>query len=134
MPHEILTQRLTAMSKPSRTRLPLRRTRATTVEGTVAGNKVSVTTGEYPDGTLGEIFIDMHKTGAAFHALMNCFAMLVSLCLQHGVPLSLLVKRFRGVTFEPAGLVTGHEGITEVTSVVDFVFQALARDYAGQAE
>ena len=124
----------TKMSKPTRSRLPLRRSRTTTVEATVAGNKISLTTGEYPDGTLGEIFIDMHKTGAAFHSLMNCFAMLVSLCLQHGVPLSLLVKRFVGVNFEPCGPVTGHEGITHAKSVVDFVFQVLARDYAGHVK
>jgi ribonucleoside-diphosphate reductase alpha chain len=89
--------------------------------------------GEYADGSLGEVFIDMHKTGAAFHSLMNCFAILVSLCLQHGVPLSLLVKRFAGLSFEPQGPVTGHDGITEARSVIDFVFQVLARDYPEQA-
>lgn len=107
----------------------MRRQRTTTIEAVIAGNKISVTTGEYQDGTLGEIFVDMHKTGAAFHSLMNCFAMLVSLCLQHGVPLELLVKRFVGVNFEPCGPVSGHEGITHAKSVVDFVFQVLARDY-----
>jgi ribonucleoside-diphosphate reductase alpha chain len=113
----------------TRTRLPMRRQRTTTIEAVIAGNKISVTTGEYPDGTLGEIFVDMHKTGAAFHSLMNCFAMLVSLCLQHGVPLELLVKRFVGVNFEPCGPVSGHEGVSHAKSVVDFVFQVLARDY-----
>lgn len=74
---------------------------APTFEGAVGTHKITLTSGERPDGSLGEIFIDMHKTGSAFHSLMNCFAILVSLCLQHGVPLSLLVKRFTGVNFEP---------------------------------
>lgn len=116
-----------------RERLAKRRSN-TTVEGVVGGNKISLTVSTFEDGSVGEIFIDMHKTGSAFHTLMNCFAILVSLCLQHGVPLSLLVKRFTGVNFEPCGLVHGHEGITYASSLVDFVFQVLARDYSEQAK
>lgn len=119
-------------SSPNRERLDSRR-RSSAVEGCIGGHKVVVTMGEYADGTLGEIFIDMHKTGAAFHSLMNCFAILVSLCLQHGVPLSLLVKRFVGLKFEPSGAVTGHDGIDNADSVIDFVFKVLARDYPAQA-
>jgi len=111
-----------------RDRLPKRR-RGRTLEASVAGHLVIVTTGEYEDGTLGEIFIDMHKEGAAFRSLMNCFAILVSLCLQHGVPLSLLVKRFTGVSFEPCGRVSGHRGIEQASSVVDYIFRALSEEY-----
>lgn len=116
------------MGKTNRSRLPSRR-HGCTLEAAVGGHLVVVTTGEYEDGTLGEIFIDMHKEGAAFRSLMNCFAILVSLCLQHGVPLALLVKRFTGVSFEPSGLVTGHNGIGSATSVVDYIFRALDAEY-----
>ena len=121
------------MSKLNRVRLPKRRS-GFTLESAVAGHKVFLRTGEYEDGTLGEIFIDMHKEGAAFRSLMNCFAILVSLCLQHGVPLSLLVKRFTGVSFEPCGPVSGHDTITSATSVVDYIFRALAVEYGGSSE
>lgn len=113
---------------PIRHRLPKRR-RGFTQEAKVAGHAVIVTTGEYEDGSLGEIFIDMHKEGAAFRSLMNCFAILVSLCLQHGVPLGLLVKRFSGTRFEPSGPVSGHERIESASSVVDYVFRALEGAY-----
>lgn len=116
---------------PSRLRLPKRR-KGHTLEATVAGHTVIVTTGEYDDGTLGEVFIDMHKEGAAFRSLMNCFAILVSLCLQHGVPLSLLVKRFTGLKFDPAGPVSGHAEIESATSVVDYIFRALESAYPGK--
>ena len=115
-----------------RDRLPKRR-RGRTLEASVAGHLVIVTTGEYEDGTLGEIFIDMHKEGAAFRSLMNCFAILVSLCLQHGVPLSLLVKRFTGVAFEPSGKVIGQPGIESAKSIVDCIFRMLANEYPEQA-
>jgi ribonucleoside-diphosphate reductase alpha chain len=120
------------MTEPNRRRLPGRR-RGVTFSASVGGHLVTVQTGEYEDGRLGEIFIDMHKEGAAFRSLMNCFAILVSLCLQHGVPLSLLVRRFTGVTFEPAGAVSGYDGITESSSVVDFIFRALSETYAKEA-
>lgn len=110
-----------------RTRLEKRRMNKT-FEGAVGTHKITLTAGERPDGSLGEIFIDMHKTGSAFHSLMNCFAILVSLCLQHGVPLSLLVKRFTGVNFEPNGY-SDYPGVEKVTSLVDFVFQVLKNEY-----
>lgn len=116
----------------ARVRMPIRR-RNITIEATVGGGAKSqpivITCGERPDGTLGEIFINMHKEGSAFQTLMNCFAILVSLCLQYGVPLSLLVNRFSGVKFEPAGVVTGHATISEASSVVDYVFRALEGAY-----
>jgi ribonucleoside-diphosphate reductase alpha chain len=119
------------MIAPVRRRLPARR-RCTTYKAIVGGVKVFFTTGEYEDGTLGEVFIDLQKEGATLGALMNCFAILVSICLQHGVPLSRLVERFTGVTFEPSGPVQGHPTITEATSLVDYVFRALDAAYPEQ--
>lgn len=114
----------------TRTRLPKRR-RSLTLEATVGGpkNQVFITCGERDDGELAEIFINLHKEGSAFQTLMNCFAILVSLCLQHGVPLSLLVKRFSGVKFEPSGAVVGHPEIDSASSVVDYIFRALESAY-----
>jgi ribonucleoside-diphosphate reductase alpha chain len=118
---------------PNRARLPRQR-RGFTQEANVGGHIVIFTTGEYENGDLGEIFIDMHKEGAAFRSMMNCFAILVSLCLQHGVPLSLLIKRFSGVRFEPAGVVNGHPEISEAASVVDYIFRALGSAYGEKAQ
>jgi ribonucleoside-diphosphate reductase alpha chain len=86
-------------------------------------------TGEYIDGTLGEIFIDMHKEGAAFRSLMNCFAMSVSVGLQHGVPLQTFVDLFTFTRFEPQGAVEGHDRVKMSTSIVDYVFRALGVEY-----
>ena len=80
-----------------------------TQEAKVGGNKIFLRTGEYDDGSLGEIFIDMHKEGAALRSVMNCFAMLVSIALQYGVPLEVLVEQFVFTRFEPQGPVQGHD-------------------------
>ena len=79
-----------------------------TQEAGVAGHKVYIRTGEYEDGTLGEVFIDMHKEGAAYRSMMNCFAISVSLGLQYGVPLKEFVDKFTFTRFEPSGIVDGH--------------------------
>jgi ribonucleoside-diphosphate reductase alpha chain len=117
------------VTSPIRKRLPKRRT-GHTIEASVGGHLVVVTTGEYADGTIGEVFIDMHKEGSAFRSVMNCVAILTSLCLQHGVPLDLIVKRFTGMRFEPDGVVKGHATIAHATSVIDFIFRAVGELYA----
>ena len=93
-------------SQPIRRRLPAKR-HGFTQEARVAGHKVFLRTGEYEDGTLGEIFIDMHKEGAAFRSMINCFAIAVSKGLQYGVPLEEFVDTFTFTRFEPQGMVTG---------------------------
>jgi len=95
---------------------------------------VFLRTGEYEDGTLGEIFIDMHKEGAAFRSIMNCFAIAVSMGLQYGVPLEDLVDQFCFTRFEPHGRVDGHDNLRACTSVVDYVFRVLGIEYAGRMD
>ena len=112
----------------SRRKLPSKRY-GITQEAKVGGNKVFLRTGEYGDGTLGEIFIDMHKEGAALRSVMNCFAMLVSIALQYGVPLEVLVEQFVFTRFEPQGPVQGHDRVKFATSVIDYVFRALGVEY-----
>jgi ribonucleoside-diphosphate reductase alpha chain len=100
----------------------------------VGGHKVYLRTGEYEDGTLGEIFLDMSKEGAAFRSLMNCFAISVSLGLQHGVPLEEFVDAFIFTRFEPNGMVRGHDKVKMVTSIIDYVFRDLAINYLGRRD
>jgi ribonucleoside-diphosphate reductase alpha chain len=114
-----------------RERMPSRR-KSYTQKATVGGHKVYLHTGEYEDGRLGEIFIDMHKEGAAFRSLMNNFAIAISLGLQYGVPLEEFVEAFTFTRFEPAGLVTGNETIKNATSVLDYIFRELAVSYLGR--
>jgi ribonucleoside-diphosphate reductase alpha chain len=111
-----------------RHRLPKKR-RGFTQEARVGGHKVFLRTGEYSDGSLGEIFIDMHKEGAAFRSLMNCFAISVSMGLQHGVPLENYVEQFTFTRFEPSGTVEGHPNIKFATSMIDYVFRLLGVEY-----
>ena len=91
--------------------------------------KFTLRTGEYEDGRLGEIFIDMHKEGAAFRSLMNNFAIAISLGLQYGVPLDEYVEAFTFTRFEPAGIVKGNDAIKNATSILDYVFRELAVSY-----
>ncbi len=112
----------------ARRRLPAKR-HGLTQEAKVGGNKIFLRTGEYEDGALGEIFIDMHKEGAALRSVMNCFAMLVSIALQYGVPLEVLVEQFVFTRFEPQGPVQGHDRVKFATSVIDYVFRALGVEY-----
>ncbi len=112
----------------TRVRLPKKR-HGFTQEARVGGHKVFLRTGEYEDGTLGEIFIDMHKEGAAFRSLMNCFAMALSVGLQYGVPLETYVEQFTFTRFEPHGVVEGHPNIKFSTSIVDYIFRVLGVEY-----
>ena len=111
-----------------RVRLPKKRS-GFTQEARVGGHKIFLRTGEYEDGTLGEIFIDLHKEGAAFRSLMNCFAMSVSIGLQYGVPLETYVEQFTFTRFEPQGLVEGHPYVKFGTSIVDYLFRVLGVEY-----
>jgi len=120
-------------SRPTglRVRLPKKRV-GFTQEARVGGHKIFLRTGQYEDGTLGEIFIDMHKEGAAFRSLMNCFAMSVSIGLQYGVPLQTYVDQFTFTRFEPQGLVEGHPYVRMATSIVDYLFRVLGCEYLGR--
>ena len=112
----------------SRQRLPDRR-KGYIQKSTVGGHKVYLHTGEYDDGELGEIFIDMHKEGAAFRSLMNNFAIAISIGLQYGVPLDEFVEAFVFTRFEPAGPVVGNDSIRSATSILDYVFRELGVSY-----
>ncbi len=122
-----------APSGVSRTRLPDRR-KGYIQKATVGGHKVYLHTGEFDDGSIGEIFIDMHKEGAAFRSLMNNFAIAVSLGLQYGVPLEEYVDAFVFTRFEPAGEVTGNDQITRATSILDYIFRELAVSYLARED
>lgn len=103
-----------------------------TQKAEVGGHKVYLRTGEFEDGALGEIFLDMHKEGAAFRSLMNCFAIAISIGLQYGVPLEEFVDAFTFTRFEPNGIVKGHDNIKMATSVIDCIFRDLAMNYLGR--
>jgi ribonucleoside-diphosphate reductase alpha chain len=116
-----------------RKRLPARR-KGYTQKATVGGHKVYLRTGEYDDGTLGELFIDMHKEGAAFRSVMNNFAIAVSIALQYGVPLDEFVDAFTFTRFEPSGMVEGNDAIKMATSLIDYVFRELAVSYLNRTD
>jgi ribonucleoside-diphosphate reductase alpha chain len=119
---------------PERHRLPRMRV-GMTYEVRVGGHKIFVRTGEYKDGTLGEVFIDIHKEGASFRSLLGQFAIAISLMLQYGVPLDELVGKFSEVRFEPCGAVTGDEnGIRFTTSIIDYVMRLLGVRYLGRKD
>ncbi len=111
--------------------LPARR-KGYTQKARVGGHKIYLRTGEYADGRLGEIFIDMQKEGAAFRSLMNNFAIAISVGLQYGVPLEEYVDAFTFTRFEPGGLVQGNDAIRNATSILDYVFRELAVSYLGR--
>tara|TARA_B100001778_G_C18574979_1_gene624461 strand:+ start:16 stop:1110 length:1095 start_codon:yes stop_codon:yes gene_type:complete len=113
--------------------LPERRS-GWTQEARVAGHKVYLRTGEYPDGTLGEVFIDIAKEGATLKGVLGCFAIAVSKGLQYGVPLEEFVDTFTFQTFEPRGMVEGHENIKMSNSIVDYVFRALGLEYLNRKD
>ena len=117
------------------TRRPLRsRRKGYTQKAKIGGHKLYLRTGEYEDGTLGEIFLDMHKEGAALRAVVNMYAISISLGLQYGVPLEEYVDAFVGTRFEPAGPVEGHDDIRWATSILDYVFCDLAVTYLGRRD
>src|SRR5207247_2153238 len=103
-----------------------------TQQAGIGNHKLYLRTGEYEDGTLGEIFLDMHKEGAAFRSMTNCFAIAVSLGLQHGVPLEEFVDAFLFTRFEPNGVVQGNPHIKMTTSIIDYIFRELAITYLGR--
>jgi ribonucleoside-diphosphate reductase alpha chain len=105
-----------------------------TQEARIAGHKVYLRTGEYPDGTLGEVFIDIAKEGATLKGVLGCFAIAVSKGLQYGVPLEEFVDTFTFQTFEPRGMVEGHENIKMSNSIIDYVFRALGLEYLDRTD
>jgi len=113
--------------------LPNRR-KGYTQKAKIGGHSIFIRTGEYEDGSLGEIFLDMHKEGAAFRSLLNSFAIAVSLGLQYGVPLEEYVDAFTFSRFEPNGIVQGHEYVKMSTSVIDYIFRDLAISYLKRAD
>ena len=116
-----------------RKRLPWKR-RGFTQKAKVGGQTLFVRTGEYNDGTLGEIFIDMHREGATFRSLMNCFSIAVSIGLQYGVPLDEYVSKFTFTRFEPSGMVEGHPNIKNSTSIIDYIFRLLGFEYLNRTD
>ncbi|MCR9067327.1 MAG: vitamin B12-dependent ribonucleotide reductase [Rhodobacteraceae bacterium] len=119
--------------KAHREKLPERR-KGYTQKAIVGGHKVYLRTGEYKDGSLGEIFIDMHKEGAGFRAMMNNFAIAVSVGLQYGVPLEEFVDAFTFTKFEPSGMVQGNDSIKNATSILDYIFRELAVSYLDRTD
>ena len=111
-----------------RKKLPHKRS-GFTQKAKIGGQTIFVRTGEYSDATLGEIFIDMHKEGAAFRSMLNSFAIAISIGLQYGVPLEEFVEKFTYTRFEPSGPVTGHPNIKNSTSIIDYVFRLLGYEY-----
>ena len=128
---EKIVERIIEKEVRTREKMPDRR-KGYTQKARVGGHKVYLTTGEYEDGRLGEVFIDMHKEGAAFRAMMNNFAIAISLGLQYGVPLEEYVDAFTFTRFEPAGMVQGNETIKNATSILDYIFRELAVSYLGR--
>jgi ribonucleoside-diphosphate reductase alpha chain len=126
---ERLVERIIVMRE--REKMPDRR-KGYTQKAVVGGHKVYLRTGEYDDGRIGEIFIDMHKEGAALRSFINNFAIAVSLGLQYGVPLEEYVDAFTFTRFEPAGPVQGNDSIKYATSILDYVFRELAVSYMGR--
>lgn len=128
---EKLVEKVIYKEVSKRKTLPNRRL-GYTQKASVGGHKVYLRTGQYDDGSLGEIFIDMHKEGAAYRSLMNCFSISISLGLQYGVPLEEFVEAFTFTKFEPNGMVQGHDNLKMATSVIDYVFRDLACKYLGR--
>ena len=131
-PTQVVAERIVRqIVTAERRRLPGRR-KGYTQKASVGGHKVYLRTGEYDDGSLGEIFIDMHKEGAAFRSLMNNFAIAISIGLQYGVPLDEFVEAFTFTRFEPQGIVEGNDAIKMATSILDYVFREIAISYLGR--
>ncbi|NQV46528.1 MAG: vitamin B12-dependent ribonucleotide reductase [Rhodospirillaceae bacterium] len=128
---EIIAERIVERFITKRGRLPHRR-KGYTQKAVVGGHKVYLRTGEYVDGKIGEIFIDMHKEGAAFRSLMNNFAIAISIGLQYGVPLEEFVEAFTFTRFDPSGIVEGNDTIKMSTSILDYIFRELAVSYLGR--
>ena len=119
------------IQRNERRKLPQRR-KGYTQKAIVGGHKVYLRTGEYEDGRLAEVFIDMHKEGSAFRSLMNNFAIAISIGMQYGVPLEEFVEAFTFTRFEPSGMVEGNDAIKMATSILDYIFRELAVSYLGR--
>ena len=130
---ERVVERVVERISGERKRLPARR-KGYTQKAIVGGHKVYLRTGEYEDGSLGEIFIDMHKEGAAFRSLMNNFAIAISIGLQYGVPLEEFVDAFTFTRFEPSGMVEGNDSVKMATSILDYLFREVAVSYLGRTD
>ena len=126
-----VVRRAVGLLRGERVSLPSRRN-GFAQKARVGGHTIYLHTGEFEDGSLGELFISMSKDGAAFRSLMNCFAIAVSIGLQHGVPLEAYVDSFLFTKFEPNGMVTGNDRIHMATSIIDYVFRELAITYLGR--
>ncbi|MEK6922842.1 MAG: adenosylcobalamin-dependent ribonucleoside-diphosphate reductase [Nanoarchaeota archaeon] len=120
------------MERGTQKKLPYKR-KGITIATKISGNKIFLRTGEYIDGKIGEIFIDMHKAGSSYKSLLNCFAIAVSTGLQYGVPLEKYVEMFTFTRFEPSGL-TDHPNIKSATSVIDFIFRVLGMEYLDRTD
>ena len=127
----VVAERIVDRIISERKKLPTRR-KGYTQKAVVGGHKVYLRTGEYDDGGLGELFIDMHKEGAAFRSLMNNFAIAISIGLQYGVPLEEFVEAYTFTRFEPSGIVEGNDAIKMSTSILDYLFRELAISYLGR--
>ena len=130
---ERVVEHVLRQERRARERLPHRR-KGYTQKAMVGGHKVYLRTGEYENGEIGEIFIDMHKEGAAFRSLMNNFAIAISIGLQYGVPLDEYVDAFTFTRFEPSGIVSGNDSIRMATSILDYVFRELAISYLDRTD
>ncbi|HEU0215467.1 MAG TPA: vitamin B12-dependent ribonucleotide reductase, partial [Stellaceae bacterium] len=130
---ERVVERVVERHRGERRQLPNRR-KGYTQKASVGGHKIYLRTGEYEDGSLAEIFIDMHKEGSAFRSLMDCFAIAISLGLQYGVPLERLVDQFTFTRFEPSGVVEGNDAIKMATSILDYIFRELAISYLDRGD
>lgn len=128
---ELKTLRETRAGELHRRKLPSRR-KGFTWEAKVNNQKIYLRTGEYDDGTLGELFIDMHKEGSTIRSMLNCFAIAISKGLQYGVPLEEFVETFIFTNFEPSGSVQGHPYVKRVKSILDYVFKVLGIQYLGR--
>ncbi len=129
---EVIAERIVERVMKAERRRPPNRRKGYTQKAVVGGHKVYLRTGEFVDGQLGEIFIDMHKEGAAFRSLMNNFAIAISIGLQYGVPLEEFVESFTFTRFDPAGIVEGNDAIKMSTSILDYIFRELAVSYLGR--
>ena len=128
-----IAERIVTRYISQRRRMPSRRG-GYTQKAQIGPHKIYLRTGEYEDGTLGEIFIDMHREGAAFRSLLNCFAIAVSIGLQYGVPLEEFCDAFVFTRFEPNGMVSDHDNIRMATSVIDYIFRDLGLAYLGRED
>jgi ribonucleoside-diphosphate reductase alpha chain len=131
--HKIVEKVIVKEVRAKREKLMHRR-RGYTQKAVVGGHKIYLRTGEYEDGSLGEIFIDMHKEGSAFRAMMDSFAIAISVGLQYGVPLETFVEAFTFTRFEPAGIVQGNDSIKNATSILDYIFRELAISYLDRTD